>query len=197
MAIFAKLKLIDFSATDFEKAVFLLKGFQKKIDATVSTPSNDAKLLARRFEDLIPILMGAGVMYQVARHWALSFNENAKTAAYIQEIPEMNHNGLVGLEFPKQLGQKIFVIIFQSNFDHPRIKLREKVMTQIFQKRRIPFETISIDSATSRISELLQILLFGAYTTFYLAILNNVNPFTIEMVDFLKAKLAEQPMNEV
>jgi len=196
LAIFAKLKLIEISDDDFQEALVLLRALQKKIDANVFTSSNIAKILARKLEGKIPILMGAGVMSQVARHWALSFNENSKTAAYFQEIPEMNHNALVGLEMPKLLGQKIMPIILQSRFDHPRTKIRESVMIQIFQKRRLPLETILIDPAPSPLAELLQILLLGAYVSFYLGMINDLNPYTIEMVDYLKEKLAEKPIDE-
>jgi len=196
LAIFSKLKLIELSDDDFQEALVLLRALQKKIDINIFTSSNNAKILARKLEGKIPILMGAGVMSQVARHWALSFNENAKTAAYFQEIPEMNHNALVGLEMPKLLGQKIMAIILQSRFDYPRTKIRESVMIQIFQKRRIPVETILIDPAPSPLSELLQILFLGAYTSFYLGMINDLNPYTIEVVDFLKEKLAEKPFED-
>lgn len=195
LSIFAKLKFIELTDDDMREAVLLLRAQQKKIGANVFAYSNHAKLLAKKLDGKIPVIMGAGTMFEVARHWSLCFNENAKTATYFQEIPEMNHNAIVGLLMPKPLGQKITGIILQSRFNNSRIQIRENVMVQIFQKRRVPLETILINPAPTPLSELLQMIYLGAYASFYLGMLYDFNPYTNEMVDFLKDKLAEHPFD--
>ena len=193
LAIFAKLKLLEITDEDFREAIVLLRGLQKKIDINVRTPNNNAKLLARKIVDKIPIVYGSGILRAMARRWCNEFGENAKTAAFLQVIPEMNHNTLSGLEFPKNLGQKIFIILLQSKFDHPRNRIRQDVSMQVFQKNHIPFETIMLEPSPTPLSEVLQFTIFGAYVSYYLGIIYNANPSKIPVVDFLKEKLAEHP----
>lgn len=194
LAAFSKLKLVELSDDDVKEAIILARAMQKKIDANVPTPNNNAKLFALKLQDKIPVVIGSGTLAAVARRWTIDFNENAKFAAYFQELPEMNHNALVGTEFPKNLGQKIFVSVLMSKFDHSRNQIRENTIVQVFQKRRIPYETFMFTPAPTPFAEVLQFALFSAYTSFYLAMINESDPSQIEMVDFLKEKLAEKPM---
>jgi glucose/mannose-6-phosphate isomerase len=128
----------------------------------------------------------------VARRWKQHLNENAKNQAYFEEIPEMNHNALVGLEFPEELGKKVFFIILESKYDLDRNKLRENIVGQILQQRKVSFENVSIDPTGSKLAEMYQMILFGDFVGFYLAILNNVNPEPVKIIEFLKDRLAKK-----
>lgn len=196
VAIFAKLKLIEINEDDFREAVVLLKALQKKIDANVFTSHNQAKLLAKKLVDKIPLVYGSGNLELMARRWCNEFGENSKVAAFFQIIPEMNHNTLNGVEFPKNLPQEISVIILQSKFDHPRNRIRQNVTLQVLQKKRIPVETLMLEPSPTPLSEVLQFTLMGAYVSYYLGMLYDANPAKIPLVDFLKEKLAEHPVVE-
>lgn len=193
IAIFDKLDFIEISEEDFQEGLLLLKALQKKIDVNVPTPNNNAKLLAKKLAGKIPIIYGAGTLTEVARRWKGQFNENAKTASFFEILPEVNHNAMVGLEFPKELKNKIFTIILESKFDHPRNTLRENITVQILQRRRIPTEQVMMEPAPTSFSELLQIIHFGDYVSYYLAIINEVSPNPVDIIGFLKDKLAEKP----
>lgn len=192
VALMAKLRLIELSNEKIQEAIILLKGFLKKIDIDVTTGQNMAKLLARRIFDKIPVVLGSGILSEVARRWKQSFNENSKTASYFEIIPEMNHNAMVGTEFPKNLGGKIFVIILSSQYDQQRNKLRQNITSQILNQRRIENESVMIQPAGAPISETLQMILLGDFVSYYLAVLNNVAPDPVKIIDFLKDKLAEE-----
>ncbi len=196
ISIFNQLDLVEVSDDDFREAIILLRGLQKKIDVNMATGYNNAKLLAEKIEGKIPIIFGSGILQEVARRWKGLINENAKTASYFEILPELNHNSLVGLEFPKDLRDKIFVILLQSKFDHPRNSIRQNITLQILQRRRIPCDSVMLEPAPTPISQVLQTIYFGDFVSFYLGILNNVSPNSIEAVDFLKEKLAEKPMEE-
>lgn len=194
LAVFAKLNIIELKEDDFREAMILLKGLQKKIDANIPLSSNNAKILAERMTDKIPIIYGSGILSEVARRWKGELNENAKTASYYEIIPELNHNSLVGLSFPKDLKSKIFVVILQSKFDHPRNRLRQNITAQILQKNRIDYDYVMLEPSPSPLAEILQTIHFGDYVSFYLAILNNVAPSPVETIKFLKDKLDEKPL---
>lgn len=192
LAILAKLRLLSFKTSDIEEAMILLKGLLKKVDVDVPVYRNQAKILAQKLVNRIPVVLAADPLTEVARRWKCNLNEDAKTCAYFEEVPEMNHNALVGLEFPENLGQKILVIILESRHNHPRNKLRQNIMTQILSGRRIPCETVMMEPAGSILAEILQMILLGDYVGFYLAILNNVAPEPVEIIEFFKDKLSEE-----
>jgi len=192
LAILAKLRFLEIKTSEIEETLIFLRGLLKKVDAEVPIYRNQAKVLAQKLVNRIPIILAADPLTEVARRWKGHLNEHAKTTAYFEEIPEMNHNALVGLELPENLGQKILMIILESKYNHPRNKLRQNILTQIFSQKRIPCETVMIEPAGGLLAEVLQMILFGDYVAYYLAILNNVAPEPVEIIKFLKDKLEEE-----
>jgi len=192
LAIFKKLDILDINSETIRESIILLKGLQKKIDINIPIGRNNAKLLAQKLTNKIPVVCGAGLLSEAARRWKCQFNENSKTAAYFETIPELNHNSLVGLDFPKNLRDKIFIILLESKFDHPRNKLRLNITLQILQNKRIYVDTVMIEPSPTPLAELLQIIHFGDYVSYYLAILNDIEPNPVEIISFLKDKLAEK-----
>lgn len=196
IAIFKKLDLLELSDEDVKEALVLLKGLQKKIDANIPTGYNNAKLLAKKIEGFIPVVYGSGILAGVARRWKQDLNEDAKSASYFEVIPELNHNALAGFEFPKDLKSKIFVIVLQSKFDHPRNRLRGNITLQILQQRRIACDSVICEPSPTPLAEILQAVHLGDYVSYYLAILNDIEPNPIEIIKFLREKLAEKPVEE-
>lgn len=193
LAIFKKLNLIELTDDDLKETALLLRALRKKIDVEIPERRNIAKVLAGKINGRFPIIYASGNLTEVARRVKGQFNENAKTASYYEIIPELNHNSLVGLEFPSELRQKIFVLILQSKYDHQRNRLRQNITAQILEQKKIPYETMLIQPAPNPVSELFQVIMLGDYISYYLAMIYNVAPNPVKIVEFLKAKLAEEP----
>jgi glucose/mannose-6-phosphate isomerase len=189
--IFYKLDFISLGQNEIVNAIEVMKEYQKEICTESPTSHNPAKQLAEKIKDRIPVIIGAGTMSTIARRWKTQINENSKQAAFYEVFPELCHNLIVGLDWPKKLGEKIYFLVLESEFDHPRNKIRQSVIGQIFRKKGVGYETIVMKKAFSPLVEMMQMILLGDYTSYYLGILNGVNPTTIEMITFLKNKLAE------
>ncbi len=194
LSVFSKLKLIEVSEDDFKEAMVLIRALQKKIDNTVPAANNNAKLLAKKLYERIPIVFGSGYLAEMARRWSNEFGENAKSASYYQILPEMNHNTFNGIEFPKDLSRQIYVLVLQSKYDHPRNRIRQDVSMQVLQKYRIGHESVMLEPSPTALTEILQFTLYGAYVSYYLGILYGTDPSQIKVVNFLKDKLAEHPL---
>ncbi|MEI6040511.1 MAG: bifunctional phosphoglucose/phosphomannose isomerase [Candidatus Berkelbacteria bacterium] len=192
LAIFAKLRFLEIRDNDMNEVVTCLNTLLEKIDADVLSYRNPAKLLAQKLVGKIPVILGSGVLAEVARRWKGHLNENAKNQAYFEEIPEMNHNALVGLEYPEELGKKVFFILLESKFNLDRNKRRSMIVSQILTQRKVGFESVSVDTNCGRIAEMYQMIMFGDFVAYYLAILNNVEPEPVKIITFLKDRLAEK-----
>ena len=196
MAIFKKLGLLEITDDDIREAVLLMRALRKKLDVEIPERRNSAKMIAGKIFGKIPIVWGAGNLSEVAYRIKGQFNENAKSVSYNEIWPELNHNALLGLDYPNDLKQKIFFLVLVSKYNHPRTLLRENIMTQILQQKKLNYETIMLQPAGNPVAEMWQILYYGDYISYYLAMLNNVAPEPIEIINFLKNKLAEVPMEE-
>lgn len=191
VGIFDKLGLISLGDNEVEDSALFLRAYQKKIHPGVPTNQNLAKQISEHIFGRIPTVIGSGILAQVAMRAKTQLNENSKTMATFEILPELCHNTIVGFSHPEKLKDKVSVILLQSKFDHQRNRLRQQILVQIMHKKGIAHDIIFTNPKGGRLSEILHNILFGDYLSYYLAMLNNVDPSVIESIDFLKDKLSE------
>lgn len=191
LGILAKLGYIDVNDEEIKKTISNIDNLNKQIEINITKFENPAKKLAQKIGDRIPVIIGSGYLAEVARRWKGNFNENSNYVSYSEVLPEMNHNALVGLQFPKKIGEKILFIILQSVYDHPRNILRQNIICEIFRKKKAKYEIVGDFQLGNIISEIMQFVLFNDYVSYYLAILNNVGPEDVSIISYLKDKLAK------
>jgi glucose/mannose-6-phosphate isomerase len=192
LAILHKLGFIELGKDDIREAIVLMKGMRTKFVPEVPTYQNEAKKLARKLEKSLPVVIGSGIMYPVAYRWAGQLGENSKHVAFSLPLPELCHNWLVGLTHEID---KLYIMILQSKFDNPRNRLRQNIISQLLNKKNIRHELVFLQPSGSILSEQLLTVYFGDFVSYYLAILHNVNPTSIEEVNYLKINLENATTN--
>ena len=185
-----KLGFIGDKLDDLEEAIAVMEALQKEIRETVHLTENPAKQLAKRLYGCLPVIYGAGYLAEVAHRWKTQLNENSKAWGFFEPLPELNHNAVVGYQFPEELAERILVVMLVSSLDHPRNKARLRVTEEILAKRGIACETIEAHG-TSPLTQMLSAIHFGDYVSFYLAMLYEVDPTPVKVIDYLKERLAQ------
>ena len=93
------------------------------------------KELARGLHGTMPQIAGAGLTAPIAYRWKTQINENAKTPAFASELPELDHNEIVGWEGAAELGR--FSAVFLDDSDlHPRIRQRIELTRGLIAAQR-------------------------------------------------------------
>ena len=82
-----------------------------------------AKTLARSLHGTVPIIAGAGLTVPIAYRWKTQLNENAKYPAFASELPELDHNEIVGWKRAPGLGRLSAVFLDDCDL-HPRVRQR-------------------------------------------------------------------------
>ena len=183
--------LITDQADSVAEAVALLRKGREVLGADSPPEKNPAKRTAGQLVDRIPIFWGGGLLEPVARRWKTQVNENAKTAACFEAMPELNHNAIVGLEFPEPLMTRIAIVQLVSRaYDHPRVKVRHEASTKIVLQSGIMSDRVTA-RGESRLAQQMSMIQFGDYLSFYLAMAYEVDPTPIHNIDQLKQRLAE------
>jgi glucose/mannose-6-phosphate isomerase len=185
-----KLGFIGDKFPDLEEAIAVMEALQGEIGKAVPLSRNPAKQLAKRLYRHLPVVYGAGYLAEVAHRWKTQFNENAKAWSFSEQLPELNHNAVVGYQFPEELAERILVVMLTSSLDHPRNKARFQVTQEILTKRGIAYETIEAHGE-SPLAQMLSVIHLGDYVSCYLALLYEVNPTPVEVIDYLKERLAQ------
>lgn len=152
---------------------------------------NEALSLAEELNDTLPIIYSdATVLEPVNLRWREQFQENAKTLAYGNTLPEMNHNEIVGWERIVHLTGRLSVIMLVDNEDNDRVKQRMKIVEELIEDQTASLHVFET-RGQSKLARMFSLIQLADWTSFYLAILNNIDPTPIAKIDLLKSKLAE------
>jgi glucose/mannose-6-phosphate isomerase len=155
---------------------------------TVPASSNRAKQMAARLHGKIAVIYGAGVLSEVAHRWKTQINENSKGWAFYETFSELNHNAVVGYQFPRELASKIYVVLLRSPSLHPRILIRYQVTGELLEQSGISHETVD-SRVKGELNQMMGLIYLGDWVSYYLAMLNETDPTPIKTVDYLKKRL--------
>lgn len=189
LGICQSLGLVSDKSGDVREMVQVLENMQTTIDDACPTNSNPAKQMAARLYDRLVVVYGAGILSPVAQRWKTQINENGKAWVFHEAFPELNHNAVVGYEFPDDLKERIFVILLRCQHLHPRILLRYDVTTDVLSQAAINHE-VRDASGESPLSQMMSLVLFGDWVSYYLALLHETDPTPVNVIDYIKKSLS-------
>lgn len=151
---------------------------------------NLAQRIAIQVKDAIPVIWGsANHTEPAALRWKAQINENAKSPAFYNVFPELNHNEIVGFEAPRQLLSQLVVIILRDNRDHQRVQQRMDITRSVIEGQ--VKKVIEVESAgESLLARLYSLIYIGDYVSYYLALEYDIDPTPVKVIDYLKAELS-------
>ena len=156
----------------------------------VATDSNMAKQLAWSILDRLPMIEGSGPLAAVARRWRTQINENSKSSAVAEELPEATHNAVVGYDQPDVLRDHQYVIFLSSSSDNPRNAYRATLSGELLDAVGIPHQTVLIEG-TGRFGEACAAITLGDYVSTYLGFLYGADPSDTPSLTLVKTRMAE------
>ena len=153
---------------------------------------NEALNIAYDLNDTLPVIYSdATTMEPVNLRWRGQIEENAKTLAYGNTLPEMNHNEIVGWERVVHLTGRLTVLILQDGDDNHRVQKRMRIVKDLIEDQTATVHVLK-SRGESRLTKLFSLIQLADWTSFYLAIINGVDPTPIAKIDLLKSRLAEE-----
>ena len=153
--------------------------------------NNPALALAEKLQGTIPIIYaGQDNLDAVAARFKGQICENAKNLAFANVFPEFNHNELVGWGEFRGFEDNLTAVIIRDEQDHPRVRARMEIVSSYLKDkgRRVIEIKAEKTPGLTRIFLLIQMTDFASY---YLALLNDVDPTPVTAIDQLKNKLSE------
>ena len=163
--------------------------FAPTCNQTEAGRANPAKELARGLVGRVPIIVSARGLASAARRWKTQFNENAKTSAWTEELPEMHHNAVVGLEQAELSRNMAAILLGPLSVDEQSpVHQRYVISRDVFSRVNIPAHWPRL-RGTSALARLLEAVLLGDYVSYYLALVSGIDPTPTETLDRVKARM--------
>jgi glucose/mannose-6-phosphate isomerase len=153
----------------------------------VSISKNYAKQLALHAVGKTAVFFSGTLSYPVAYKWKTCFNETAKNLAFLCELPEFNHNEILGwTSHPVEKPFAVFDMV--SNLEHPQILKRFEISDRLLSGQR-PKSMIVNLAGKSAIEQLLWGSILADFVSIYVAVLNGVSPMSVQLIEKLKLEL--------
>lgn len=152
----------------------------------VPSERNGAKKVATALFGRTPFVVGSGQMAAVATRFRNQLAENGKVLAAADSFPEAGHNLIVGLGTGEQVAARVALVVIESRArGGPGIAHKLDAFAAQFEALGIPVARIDV-GAESLLEELLVGTAWADYVSFYLALLNGLDPTPIPQIDQLK-----------
>jgi glucose/mannose-6-phosphate isomerase len=175
---------------DLQETVVLLKK-KALLYENLASASNDALSIAREFKGRLPVIYSTTEHFDsVNLRWRTQLAENAKVLAYGNVLPEMNHNELVGWKVLRKLMKEIAVVVLRDADEHPRVKVRLDLTRKIVAKYSSHIIEVKSEG-DSLLARMFSLIYLGDWVSYYLAMLNGVDPTPVKVIDYLKSELAK------
>jgi len=176
---------------DFDNLLKDIEELKEKWNSTVKTTKNPAKKLAKEFKGKVPIIYGTkGNTEVVAYRWKTQINENAKQPGYWNVFPELNHNETVGYELGSKIMENGKAIMLKNGLELERNQLRMEIMEDLFEDEGIDYSLVRSPGG-DKFTRVIGQIYFGDYFSVYLALLNDVDPSPVELIESFKKRLKE------
>ena len=190
--ILEKCDLIQSQMLNVLDAINAIQEKDKAYNCGVNSPGNRAKELATKIHKKIPLIIGIeGLTDTVASRWKCQFNENSKNMAIVQNFPELGHNDVEGWKGIGKLSKNLVGLFLRSSHESEDTQNRIGVIKS-FLKKHVS-EIIDIkEEGSGRLTQILSLCFLGDYVSFYLSVLNKVDPAPVSNIAALKEKLRDQ-----
>lgn len=177
---------------DVDEAIAVMASLRDDLRESVLQVENPAKQLAQRLYDKLPVIYAGSPLTEVAHRWKSQLNESAKVWSFYEELPEMHHNAIVGVQLPRRIATATFAVLLRSHdLVHKRVQMRHD-----FTRRKLEAAGVEVAEVEARgesaLAQMLSLVLFGDYVSTYLAFLHDVDPTPTEVIEELRDWLAAQ-----
>lgn len=184
-----KFDFIESKALSIFEAVNAIREQEKMYNTGVNIPGNYAKELAIKLHKKIPFIIGIeGLTDAVALRWKCQLNENSKNLAVTQLFPELGHNDVEGWKGIGKLSKNLVGLFLRSSKETEEIQDQITAVKSFFKNHVSEIIDVKV-KGDGKLTQILSLCYLGDYVSYYLSILNKVDPTPVSNIAALKEKL--------
>ena len=188
--ILKKTSLINVEVKNWlESSVDLIKS--KREEYSLAKENNPVYQLANKLYNKLPIIYAdSGSLETVAVRLKGQICENSKMLCYHNDLPELNHNEIVGWENNSILFDHLFLIWLSDKSDNERVKHRMAITQTILNEKKVDQHVIEMKGNLFQV-RFLNMIHYGDWLSYWCAIAHNTDPSPVSNIDRLKKELSK------
>jgi glucose/mannose-6-phosphate isomerase len=174
------------SLAEVEEALAVLETLAGELGPERPATDNEAKRLALEIADRLPALYGGPATGAIAYRWKTDVEENAKTFALAGALPEMNHNEVEAWRSPA--AKDMHLVLLRDPAEPPEIARRFRVLHELVGPWAGGVSEVW-GRGEGRLARLLTLTYLGQWTSYYLAVLRERDPWSVPVLDEVKRRM--------
>ena len=188
LSLLNRFTLLNDPQFSLSKAINIIGKVINHSQAEIPTNDNPSKILSHALVNKSIILIGANHLSGSLHAAKNLFNETSKSFSVSFELPELNHHLLEGLEYPKEQKHISHVLLLNSHLYPDIIQKRLNLTKDVLNQIGYTTTVIKPESETI-LEQVLETASFFHFVSYYLAIINEVDPGAIPWVNYFKDHL--------
>ncbi len=175
---------------ELEESIDVCRRERENLKADTPLEINLSKRIAKKLIGSIPNIFGMGISAPIAKRWRTQLNENSKIIAREDVFPEMNHNDTVGWSGdPKPERFTAGLLRHKQEFERNRMRI-ELTKNLVLNRAK---EIIEVwGEGETDLSKMLSLMYVGDFVSIYIAMLRDIDPTPVPVIENLKKLLAEK-----
>ena len=191
LKVLERLGLIKERGGEIEETLNILQELSREYDAKSPSENNLAKKVALRLYQHLPLVYGSeGLLEAVAMRWKTQINENSKWPCFWNVFSELDHNEIVGYEIENSINRQVKIVYLQDKEGSLRVEQRRGITRKIIEDKVAEF-IICPTKGKGKMTRVFSLIYLGDLVSYYLAILNQVDPSPVACIEDLKKELAK------
>jgi len=145
--------------------------------------STSSYKLAHTISNKIPLIYSYPPYTPIGFRFKTQLNENAKMHAFFGELPEVNHNEIMGFE---QLNSSNYHVVFIEGTEKSyNMKIRLEFWYKLLKEKEVGYDIVT-GMGISRLANMLTLMYQLDFTSYFAALIRGVDPSPVTTISELK-----------
>ncbi len=189
-ALLNQIGVISISDDDVAQAVTAAAEVAASVDVDIPGNVNHAKSLAAELFGGLTLVYGGGAFSGMALRWKSQLNENGKSWAYAEKLPELFHNSVESFPGGPEIRGRTTALMLKPAQASPELDLRYTVLAEMLDQSGITHHTL-VGARGGLLQQSLPMIVLGDYISYYMGLLNGINPSETPIINASKARMAQ------
>jgi glucose/mannose-6-phosphate isomerase len=181
--------VISVSDHEASEAVDAAESMIAQIGINVPMKENPAKSLAMELVGGLTLMYGGGNLTGMALRWKSQINENGKSWAFSESLPELLHNSVESFPGGPAIREKTTALLLKPFQAPDKLERRYIVLAETLDRFGIKNRTLTGVSG-GPLAQSLSMIVLGDHVSYYMGLLNGFNPSETPSIDLFKERLS-------
>jgi len=182
-------EVLSVSDREVSVAVDAAESMIAQVGIQVPVKENPAKSLAMDLVGGLTLMYGGGNLSGMALRWKSQINENGKSWAFSESLPELLHNSVESFPGGQEIKDRTTALLLKPFQAPDELERRYTVLAETLDRFGIKNRTLTGVSG-GPLAQSLSMIVLGDHVSYYMGLLNGFNPSETPSIDLFKERLS-------